>query len=248
LAAWLDDELDEQRVVPGGSHYDQHIARYERAAERIPLGVRVLDAGTGTGYGAALVAEAGREVVAVDASRTALEFAAERFGSDVDFQLANVLDLPFPDSTFDAVTCFEVIEHVQESDQERLVSELARVLKPGGKLYLSTPHERMERLHERSIGATHWEYHVGPLAPRRLRALLRRRFRCVELYGQTPDLGGVHLALKAVDWIGLRLLLRPSWRRSVRRAMAAEPNGGGAFRFSRLVSRSAAITFAEAVK
>lgn len=248
MAAWLDDVLDEQRVVPGGGHYRQHEARYKHASERIPAGARVLDAGTGTGYGAALLAEAGREVVGVDASRTAVDFASEQFGTKARFQLADVLALPFPDSTFDSVTCFEVIEHIEASDQERLVSELARVLRPGGMLFLSTPNERMERLHERAIGATHWEYHVGPLTPRRLRALLRRRFRLVTLYGQTADLGRVHLGVKALDWLGLRLLLRPGWRRSARRAVSSQASDQAAFRFSRLVSRSAAIVYVEAVK
>jgi SAM-dependent methyltransferase len=247
LVAWLDDELGEQRVVPGGCHYHPHIARYERASERIPAGFRVLDAGTGTGYGAALLAGPGREVVAVDASQTAVDFASQRFGSEVSFQLGDVLALPFEDDSFDAVTCFEVIEHVQRSDHQRLVLELARVLKPGGVLLLSTPHARMERLHEKATGASHFEYHVGPLQPRELRALLRKRFRQVTLYGQTPDLGRLHLALKALDLFGLRLRLRPDWRRSVRGAVSSRTDDQS-FGFSRLVSRTAAMIFAEAVK
>lgn len=248
MAAWLDDPLDEQRVVPGGGSFSQHRARYARASERIPSGTRVLDAGSGTGYGAALLAAAGRDVVGVDASRTAVDFACAEYGSQATFELADVLALPFEENTFDAVTCFEVIEHVQASDQQRVVSELARVLKPGGLLFISTPHARMEHLHELATGVGHWEYHIGSLKPHRLRALLQRSFRQVTLYGQTPDLGRLHLGLKALDFLGLRLRLRPKWRRSVRQAVSSPASDQSAFAFSRLVSRTAAITFAEAVK
>lgn len=246
--AWLDDALGEQRVVPGGGHYRQHAARYERASERIPSGAHVLDAGAGTGYGAALLAQGNRDVAAVDASQTAVSFAAENYGSTASFQLADVLALPFSANTFDAVTCFEVIEHIEVRDHEELVSELARVLKPGGVLYLSTPHARMEQLHERATGARHWDYHVGPIAPRRLRALLRARFHRVTLYGQTVDRGRLHLSLKALDLLGLRLLLKPERRQLVQGVMSSRENDETRFRFSRLISRTAAITFAEAVK
>ena len=46
-------------------------------------------------------------------------------------------ELPWPENTFDCVVCCEVIEHIVDTD--RLLSELKRVLKPGGVLVLSTP-------------------------------------------------------------------------------------------------------------
>jgi SAM-dependent methyltransferase len=49
----------------------------------------------------------------------------------------NGLDLPFESNTFDTIVCFEVLEHVFEP--ERIVKEMFRVLKPGGKIMLTTP-------------------------------------------------------------------------------------------------------------
>ncbi|MCK4738571.1 MAG: class I SAM-dependent methyltransferase [Deltaproteobacteria bacterium] len=51
--------------------------------------------------------------------------------------LANLLQLPFEDNTFDAVLCTQVLEHINLPGD--FVKELYRILKPGGKLYLSAP-------------------------------------------------------------------------------------------------------------
>lgn len=50
---------------------------------------------------------------------------------------ADAANLPFPDSSFDAVVCLEVLEHVPAP--QRVMNEIARVLRPGGRLWLSMP-------------------------------------------------------------------------------------------------------------
>jgi SAM-dependent methyltransferase len=49
--------------------------------------------------------------------------------------------LPFPDAHFDAITCFEVIEHVPPEARSDVFAEARRVVKPGSRLILSTPHD-----------------------------------------------------------------------------------------------------------
>ena len=51
--------------------------------------------------------------------------------------ISNLVRLPFDDDLFDVVLCTQVLEHVPEP--QRVLNELSRVLKPGGKLYLSAP-------------------------------------------------------------------------------------------------------------
>jgi SAM-dependent methyltransferase len=56
------------------------------------------------------------------------------------FVEGSVFCLPFRDSSFDAVTLFDVIEHLPRQTEERALTEAYRVLRVGGKLYFSTPH------------------------------------------------------------------------------------------------------------
>jgi SAM-dependent methyltransferase len=96
---------------------------------------RVLDLGCGDGrLGAAL--DAG-ELTAADVSRVALDRARERLPGARLVELEPDAPLPFGDGAFDLVLCAETIEHVR--DVQLLLSELRRVLRPGGTLALTTP-------------------------------------------------------------------------------------------------------------
>src|SRR5690349_12094180 len=115
----------------------QHLARYAWATALAP-GRRVLDAGCGLGYGAAMLADAGAEsVAAVDLAAEIIDVARDQTGDRVTFEVADLRSLPFADDAFDLVVCFEVIEHIEE--QPAALDELRRVLAPGGVLAISSP-------------------------------------------------------------------------------------------------------------
>jgi ubiquinone/menaquinone biosynthesis C-methylase UbiE len=98
-----------------------------------------LDAGCGDGrYLAALANELPARRAGVDISERILETARARV--DADFRQASLEELPFEDGAFDLVLCSQVIEHVPDAD--RATKELARVLRPGGTLVISTDNER----------------------------------------------------------------------------------------------------------
>lgn len=100
-------------------------------------GKKCLDAGCGSGrYSVALALHGAGSVTAVDVSDTGLAEASRRASEfpSITFQKASVLDLPFEDSTFDFVWSAGVIHHT--SDFDKALSELTRVLKPQGKLFL----------------------------------------------------------------------------------------------------------------
>jgi ubiquinone/menaquinone biosynthesis C-methylase UbiE len=98
-----------------------------------------LDAGCGDGrYLAALAAELPSRRAGCDISERILETARARV--DADLRQAGLDDLPFADGEFDLVLCTQVIEHVPDAD--RAVGELARVLRPGGTLVVSTDNAR----------------------------------------------------------------------------------------------------------
>jgi 2-polyprenyl-3-methyl-5-hydroxy-6-metoxy-1,4-benzoquinol methylase len=108
-------------------------------------GVRVLDVGCGEGHFAAALAHAGAAVVGIDVAAEPLRRARARHPG-LDLRLVDA-EGPWPlqDASFDAVWAGEVLEHV--ADTGGWLSQVRRVLRPGGSLLLSTPaHGRLVRL------------------------------------------------------------------------------------------------------
>ncbi|MBC7253324.1 MAG: class I SAM-dependent methyltransferase [Actinobacteria bacterium] len=97
-------------------------------------GCRILDVGCGTGGNLPFLSLYG-EVEGCDYSEEAVRFCRLRGHQRV--MEASVYDLPYPDSSFDLVTCLDVIEHLR-LDLPALL-EMKRVLKPGGYLLLTLP-------------------------------------------------------------------------------------------------------------
>jgi ubiquinone/menaquinone biosynthesis C-methylase UbiE len=118
-----------------------------------------LDLGCGDGR---LTAELrARSLTGADVSAVALERARKRLPEARLVQLAPDEPLPFDDVSFDLVLCAETIEHVR--DVQLLVSEVRRVLRPGGTLAVTTPaHTRLSALRVLVRG---WEREFEPLSP-----------------------------------------------------------------------------------
>jgi SAM-dependent methyltransferase len=166
-----------ERVIPAQQReelvYAEHIARYRFSAQ-FARGRRVLDAGSGEGYGAALLNAAGAaSIVGLDFDKEAISHASQRYG--LDFVQGDIGRLPFADGSFDLIVCFETIEHV--SDGPRAVAEFRRVLSEDGLLIISTPN-RDEYLVEN-------EFHEREYSPTELDGLLGGEFPVrVRLYQQ----------------------------------------------------------------
>lgn len=94
----------------------------------------VLDVGCGTGYNLKLLERYGK-AQGVDMSPEALRFCQERGVTNVKLHEAEVL--PFEDESFDLVTAFDVIEHIE--DDRQALGECYRLLKPGGWCLIYTP-------------------------------------------------------------------------------------------------------------
>ena len=157
----------------------EHLLRYMWAAGAVSDRA-VLDAGCGTGYGCALLVENGgaRRCLGVDLAEEAIGEARSTYGGDerLEFQVGDVTALHLPDASVDVATCFETIEHVPGDAQRKLVAELARVLRPGGMLLLSSPNRE-----QYPPGNPH---HLRELTADELRALLSELFAHVKLARQ----------------------------------------------------------------
>jgi SAM-dependent methyltransferase len=141
-------------------------ARYWWAAG-LTVGRRVLDVGCGVGRGSAILLEGGAgEVVGVDVARAVIEAAQASERQGLRFERGDIEQLRYPDASFDAVVCFDVIEHVEHLDV--VLPELARVLALEGVLATSRP---------------------GGVTSQDFEAALRRQWRHVRLLGQHDWVG-----------------------------------------------------------
>ncbi len=113
----------------------------EQAAVRPLLasleGGHVLDAGCGTGRHVSYLCDRGLEVTGIDPSPAMLAVAREK-APQARFVEADLERIPFANGTFDAVVCSLVLSHAPALDAS--VLELARVLRPGGRMIISNPH------------------------------------------------------------------------------------------------------------
>jgi len=143
-------------------------------------GLRCLDLGSDNGVVSLLLRRAGGGWASADMTEESVASIRELVGTDV--HLAADGRLPFADGEFDRVAVVDMMEHVP--DDRAFAAELARVLKPGGRLVVNTPHAvdtALRRLRHR-LGQTDERHgHVRPgYTPQGLAALLEPRFAMEE--------------------------------------------------------------------
>ena len=118
--------------------------RLEFMRAHVGPGERVLDLGCGDGWMTAELASRGAAPVGVEIASAAIDRASRRH-PELEFRLAEIGgELPSEDNAFDAVWASEVIEHV--ADTAGWLSEVRRVLRPRGRLLLTTPNHSRLRL------------------------------------------------------------------------------------------------------
>jgi SAM-dependent methyltransferase len=145
----IDEQLIKQHAdVRFRSEYDYALFEYYRSAKvfaflekaNFQVGGHVLDAGCGGGGMPLSFADEASFVVGIDLvnrfGAAGVTLAKDRRITNLDFVQADGQRLPFADASFDWVFSHAVIEHV--ADAQRYLHECARVLKPGGSMYLST--------------------------------------------------------------------------------------------------------------
>ena len=189
----------------------QHLAAYHACLPFVS-GRVVLDAGCGDAGATSLLARSARVLVGIDNSSEALRDASRGRCLHVKLACGDVRALPFRDAAFDVVCSFQVLEHFPRP--ERFLRESVRVLRPGGRLVLTTPN-RLTSFSENP-------YHSREYEPDELHELLDPSFSSVEILGlfgnervqALQESRRRHVrAILALDPFGLRRALPDSVRK-----------------------------------
>ena len=133
-------------------------------------GMRVLDAGCGTGNFSLKMAALGATVEGVDLSAPMIGYAKEKaqassYADQLHFQVGDLYDLPFADESFDAVLSMAAFEFIHED--WRALEEFMRVVKPGGRVLIGT-----------ITGNSDWGLEYQRHMPREDMLPLRQQMKC----------------------------------------------------------------------
>jgi ubiquinone/menaquinone biosynthesis C-methylase UbiE len=147
----------------------------------LPAGMRVLDAGCGEGV-----------LVEEFHGRLAIEGIDPNYASD-HVTRGSLTQLPYADATFERATCLDVLEHLTFDEQPKALTELFRVIRPGGELLVSVPNlaHLQSRVHflllGRLIHTASLEKHPGDRPAEEYIAMAKRvGFRLVDRKGIFP--------------------------------------------------------------
>ncbi|MCH5596600.1 class I SAM-dependent methyltransferase [Niabella ginsengisoli] len=173
--------------------FQRSLFAYAEAAKLV--NGKVLELGTGSGYGIEMIASKATKFVTLDKFENTNVNELVKANGNIEF-----LKTTFPpltgiaDNSFDFVITFQVIEHIKSD--KLFAQEIHRVLRPGGKLIVTTPNKKM------SLTRNPW--HIREYLVPELKALLLQSFSSVKtlgVYGDDTAMEYYHANKKAVEKI-----------------------------------------------
>jgi 2-polyprenyl-3-methyl-5-hydroxy-6-metoxy-1,4-benzoquinol methylase len=190
--------------IPEGLQPASFELRRRFLIDALDPGERLLDLGCGEGHFGAAAGEAGAEVLAADVAEEALR-RARALHPGLDLHLIDGEGgWELEDADFDIVWAGEVIEHV--ADTASWLSELRRVLRPGGRLLLSTPLLGRRELLEATLSGAVFARRFEP------RSDHLRHYNAATLRALMADFGFERIAVRSGGPRGERLLLASAVR------------------------------------
>jgi len=176
-----------ERYVPEleGQIALEHFHRYMIARDLAP-GKTVVDIACGEGYGSSLLSDVAAKVIGVDIDAQSVRHARARYqASNVEFLVGSAAEIPIESNSVDLVVSFETIEHHDEHD--KMMQEVKRILKPGGRLLISSPDKQNYSIGPKYVNP----YHVKELFVEEFRVLLNQHFKNHSMLGQRVLYGSI---------------------------------------------------------
>jgi ubiquinone/menaquinone biosynthesis C-methylase UbiE len=200
--------------------YLQHLFAYDHLSKQLKNTDSVLEIGCGEGYGTRILSGKAGKVTGIDKDGRTILAAREKYrAANLVFDPYSGEKLPFPDSSFDRVAAFQVIEHVP--DDSGFLKEAARVLKKGGIMTLTTPN----RDYRLKPGQKPWyRFHVREYDRKGFEDVLKTAFNGVEVYSINASAGIYAIersvarlasTLESWDFLNLRELASHGLRRRI---------------------------------
>jgi ubiquinone/menaquinone biosynthesis C-methylase UbiE len=183
--------LDEKRELKDIARAKQFFSIVTK--QKIPSG-KLADVGCGIGFFLSIASKGGFETRGIDLSKDAIKYAKEKFGLNV--QQGTLEDISLPADHFDVVTCWEVVEHLD--DPIKFLNEIKRILKKDGLLFISTPnvesiYARLLKNNWHGFNMPQHQYHITYFCHRTVKLLFSKtEFKILSLRTiappQQPDL------------------------------------------------------------
>ena len=181
---------------PLQQHIDEYYTLQNSAAKRrigilmkyldIQPGEQLLDIGCGVGTFAYHSAVKGATSYGIDYSQDSIKIAQQLtkqfgVGERTHFFVGKIDALPFEDSKFDKIIAADIIEHISDTEKERMLKEMARVLKKDGLIIVFTPNAIrdaiglfLKKITFREIQGWNVKAHFGLISRRTYNKILRR--------------------------------------------------------------------------
>lgn len=159
------------------------LSYYKFAAKMIGNNKKVMDVGCSEGLGSIILGEFAERFLGVDIDAPAIEIAKKSFQSEkVSFQCADFLNADL--GKFDAVTCFDVIEHIYPENEETFLKRMAAHVSNDGMVIVGTPNITSDQF------ASPWtkEGHVNLYSGERLKNSLERHFKKVVVFSANDEM------------------------------------------------------------